>query len=410
VRLGFISQYYAPEPGSAGHPAVVAGSLARRGHDVTALTGFPSYPRGEVFDGYRQRLRYVEQLDDVRVTRVPYYVSHDESGVRRAATMLSFGLSAALQAPWILRQLDAVVVYASPATTVMAAMLLRAVNHTPYVLYVQDLWPDSVTASGMLPERGSRRIELTLHAACRAMYRQASAIAVISPGMKEILVRRGVPKADIAVVPNWVDESVLRPARPMESLEHAWASKRLTVMYAGGVGELQGLDTAIEAMSRFDENAGVHLVIVGEGVAKPKLQRQVEQRGIGDRVSFLAGRPLAEMPAVMAAADVQLISLRDRPLFHATLPSKFQVSMAVGQPVLVSAPGDAGKLAQLSQAGIEVPAEDPEALAAAILKLRDMPSEERLAMGQRGRAYYSRELSEEAGAASLERLVEQAVS
>ena len=136
MRVGFVSQYYPPEPGAAAHPGVVATALSRRGHDVRVLTGFPSYPEGVIYDGYVQRPRMNDRVDGVALTRVPYFLSHDASGSRRALSMLSFGASSALQSR-VLRGSDVVLAYASPATTA---------NHRSHSLRHVD--PGSVARHG----------------------------------------------------------------------------------------------------------------------------------------------------------------------------------------------------------------------------------------------------------------------
>lgn len=409
MHVGFVSQYFPPEPGAAAHPGVVASALARRGHDVQVLTGFPSYPHGVVYDGYRQQSRMRDEVDGLSVLRVPYYLSHDQSGARRALSMLTFGASATLQTG-SLRDADVLLVYASPATTTIPAMALRAVGRVPYVLYIQDLWPDTVMESGMLAgsPRARQRVERVLERACARTYRSAERIVVISEGIRSILAERGVPEEKLVVVPNWVDESVFAPAAPDPELARQFSGHALTVMYAGGIGELQGLHHAVQAVESLPSDSGIHLAVLGEGVAKQGLVDRVRERGLGDRVSFHPGRSLADMPATIAAADVQLVSLLDRPLFHGTIPSKVQASLAVGSPVLVSAPGDAARLVTGAGCGLAVPPESPDELAAAMVALRDLGPQERAAMGQKGRDFYVGNLSERSGAMALEQALEAA--
>lgn len=410
MRVGFVSQYYPPEPGAAAHPGVVATALSRRGHDVRVLTGFPSYPEGVIYDGYVQRPRMNDRVDGVALTRVPYFLSHDASGSRRALSMLSFGASSALQSR-VLRGSDVVLAYASPATTAMPAMLARIIGRIPYVMSIQDLWPDTVLESGMLAENpGLRdRVERTLSLALGRAYRSARRIVVISDSMKTILTERGVPADKLVVVPNWVDEAVLAPAAPDAELAARFEKDALTVMYAGGIGELQGLQHAVAAMRVLGRNAGIRLVILGEGVAKQGLQDQVRAGDLDDVVTFLPGRALNAMPAAIAAADVQLVSLLDRPLFHGTIPSKVQATMCLGEPLLVSAPGDAATMVVEAGAGFSVPPESPPALAQAMLRLRDLGPDAHREMGLRGREFYAAKLSEQAGVQRLEATLAAAI-
>ena len=409
MKIGFISQYFLPEPGAAAHPGVVARALSHRGHEVRVLTGFPSYPHGDIYPGYRQSLRFTERIDGMRVRRVPYFLSHDESGARRAASMITFGLSATAQSGEIAGS-DVQLVYASPATTAMAAMTVRRLRGTPYVLYIQDLWPDTVLASGMLGNHPhlERQVTRVLHRACAAMYAGAERIAVIADGMKDVLVARGVPADKVEVVYNWVDEHVFReaPADPeLASALHEQAS--FALMYAGGMGELQALETAVDAMRIVGNDADVHLALVGEGVSKARLRARVADLGLTN-ISFWDARPLARMPATMAAADAQLVSLRDLPLFRATIPSKVQAAMACGQPVVSCAPGDATRVVEAAGAGVAAAPDSPDDLARAILRMRDMGADQRRAMGERARQYYEAELAERIGASRLERLLTQA--
>ena len=176
-------------------------------------------------------------------------------------------------------------------------------------------------------------------------------------------------------------------------------------MYAGGVGELQGLETAVEAIAALSDEPRIKLAIVGDGVALPRVKKMARSLGVGHRVTFLPPRQLGEMSAVLSAADAQLVSLRDVPLFEATIPSKLQASMACGLPVIVSAPGDAAAIVERSGGGIACQAEDAAALAAAIVRLARTPTEQRRGMGLRGRHYYETHMSESAGAKAMERLL-----
>lgn len=403
-----ISQWYEPESGSAAHPTAVAQAVRKRGHEVQVLTGYPNYPTGRIYPGFRQRWRSRETRDGVALTRVPLWPSHDTSAVRRALGLSSFALSAAAQTS-VLAQSDVCLVYLSPATVALPAALLRRRSSVPYVLYVQDLWPDSVLESGFI---GSARVRLAvehaLHVVLRQVYDRASGIAVIAPGMRDVLVARGVPEGKITVVPNWVDEEVFRPSVGDAEMRSLLDPADFWLMYAGGVGELQGLESAVQALGLLRGRPEIKLAIVGDGVAVDGLRTMVKRMDLSDRVRFMSSRPLRGMGAVLNVADAQLVILRDLPLFEATIPSKLQASMASGQPVLVSAPGDAAAMARKSGGGVACAPDDPQALADALLSLVEMGTAERARMGALGREYYLREMSERAGGRAIERMLQNA--
>ncbi len=403
MKIAMISQWYDPEVGSAAIPGAIVRALQGRGHEVEVVTGFPNYPTGELYQGYRVKPYAREVLRGVKVHRVPLFASHDDSAARRIVNFLSFMFSASTLGAFVARRADAVLVYSTPGTVGAAGWVVRRIFGTPFVLYVQDVWPDTVTATGMMPARLVRPSEWLLHRFCNAVYRAASHIAVISPGMKDLLVERGVPAGAITVVHNWIDEDVFhpvarRPRRP-EGLE---------VMYAGNFGDVQGLDTAVRALAKARTSVDVTLRMIGSGVAEESLRRLASDLGVSDHVRFEGSRTLAEMAEVLADADVQLVCLKDDPLFHLTMPSKIQAILASGRPLITSAPGDAARLTDESGAGWSAPAGDVDALAALFTRASALSQDELDDLGERGRRFYESRLGASVGAAELEKALEGA--
>lgn len=403
MKIAFLTQWFDPEAGSAAIPGAMVRALQARGHDVEVITGFPNYPHGEVYDGYRVRPLSRETIRGTQVHRVALYPSHDRSPIRRALNFISFMTTASTIGAWIARRSQVTLVYSTPGTVGLAGIVLRRLLSKPFVLYIQDVWPDTVTATGMVPERFVRPVERVLGLFCNRVYSAASQIAVISPGMKELLVSRGVPEDKVHVVYNWVDEELFRPV-PARGRHGSFE-----VMYAGNIGDVQGLEVVVRAIALLDDLPNVRLRMVGSGVALGRLQALARDLGVEDRVRFEGPRDIRQMAGVMADADVQLVCLSDDPLFHITMPSKIQAILACGRPLIASAPGDAGRLAAESGAGFAVPAGDAPALASAIRGAAAMPAGELTEMGRRGRQYYETHLSAAVGARMLERALARAV-
>lgn len=408
MRIGVVSQWYDPEEGSASVPGAISRALLKRGHEVHVLTGFPNYPHGKVYPGYRVRAYQYERLDGVHVHRAPLIPSHDRSAARRAANYLSFA-AAASAAILKLPRMDAWLVYSTPATVAIPALVGRAVRGVPFVILIQDLWPDTVVQSGFVEVgRGLRVMERALSAYCNHTYRKASAIAVTAPGMRDVLIQRGVPSAKLHFLPNWVDETVFRPTAPDRTLA-ADDPSAYVVMYAGNLGDLQGLDVVLEAWQRLGDLTGARLVFVGSGIGETRLRARATELGLRG-VSFLGQLPLRRMGGILAAGDVQLICLRDLPLFRSILPSKVQASLAAGRPIVASVPGDAARVVEESGAGIAVPPEDPAALAGALRDLHAVGAVGRSALGDRAARYYQEHFSEEVGTSTLEALLVRSIA
>lgn len=405
MKIGLITQWFEPESGSAALPSSIARSLVRRGHEVTVLTGYPNYPTGVVHPDYRLAPHMREVRDGLEIHRVFLYPSHDRRPVRRMANFASFAVASAGAAPGCLKHVDAALVYSTPATVGLAGVALSQIRGIPFVLYIQDMWPDTLLASEMLPARIEGPVSSLTSGFCRWVYSRAAEIAVIAPSMHDLLLDRGVEGKKISVVYNWADEEIFDGSRVRKNPNQ---SGSFEVMYAGSLGDIQGLEVVVEAMAILPKDEKIQLRLVGSGVAEPGLRDLVVRRGLSDRVTFEGPKSISDMPDIMASADVQLLCLRDLPMFHGTVPSKFQAILACGRPVITVAPGDVGKLTEDSGAGISVKPESPEQLAAAILSLSRSPATVLDQMGERGLAFYRRELSEAVGGDRLEKLLERA--
>lgn len=400
-----LSHWFDPEGGAAAGPGTIARALHARGHQVDVLTGYPIYPAGKIFDGYRLRPYMTEQIRGTTVHRVPIYPSHDDSASRRMANYLSFAASSTLAAPTLLRGSDVVFVYSSPATVATAAIPLKALRGIPYVLQIQDLWPDTVTSSGFVGGSTSSKMEKALHLYCNSVYKNAAHIAVISPGMVDLLMDRGVPEKKISVVPNWAEESSFRPVpRDPNLAAKLGINRSFTLMYAGNHGEMQNLDVLVRAAEILRGRSDIAIALVGDGVRKDSLKRQVTELGL-DNITFIDPQPFEKMSQILALADAQLVSLKDVPLYRVTMPSKVQANMAAGQPIIAAVAGDAAEVVKRANCGFIVQPGEPDPLASAIVRMADISDSARVSMRERARSYYESHFSEKTAGDALERLL-----
>lgn len=389
-----ISHWYDPEGGAAAGPGTIARALRDRGHDVHVVTGFPNYPMGRVFPGYRVRPYQREVLDGVTIHRSAVYPSHDTGAVNRAASYLSFACTGSAAGVLRLPKVDVGFVYSTPATAAIPGMVLRAVRGVPYVIQIQDMWPQSVTASGFLEGTRKGRTERVLHRFCDAAYKRAVSIAVTAPGMRGLIEERGVDPLKIEFVPNWADEACFAPTTVTRDLLAEFGPFRpFTAMYAGNFGELQALQNVIDSAALLRDDKDIGFVLIGGGVAENRLRSRVDKLGL-QNVRFVPSQPFGRMSDVLALGNVQLISLRDVPLLRSTLPSKLQANMAAGRPIIGAVAGDAAAVIKSSGAGFVSAPEDPVALAEAVRRMAQLTAQDREAMGVRARDYYLEHFSE----------------
>ncbi|MCW2640500.1 MAG: glycosyltransferase WbuB [Dactylosporangium sp.] len=401
MRIGIVSQWYPPEPGFIA--SSLAEELAARGHEVRVLTGFPNYPDGRIYPGYRQRWNEWSTAGRVTTRRVPLYPSHDSSAVRRTANYLSFAATSALAAVRYLAHVDALYVYHPPATVFAAPALLRLLYRIPSVLHVQDVWPESVTESVLAPRGAARTLmHRALATTMRQVYRSAASIAVIAPSMRDLVVERGADPAKVRIVLNWTDESLFRPVGESEAARREIGHRgRCTIMHAGNIGPFQNIEGVVRAAAAVDHTEQVDLVLVGSGIQEDAARLLTRRLG-ATNIRFLGRRPPSEMAALYAAADYQLVSLLNLPIFRGTIPSKFQAALSCGSPVVVSAPGDCARIAENSGVGLSCPPEDWQALADRFLRAAALSPVERADMARRARESYQAQMSKRAGVDQLE--------
>ncbi|WP_251445733.1 glycosyltransferase family 4 protein [Microbacterium sp. USTB-Y] len=398
MKILVLSQYFTPEPVPI--PAEVAESLAERGHEVRVLTGFPNYPSGRVIPGYRQRWRAQEQMGALSVLRIPMFTDHSQNPVKRVANYVSFALSA-VTARRFAKGIDVVYVYATPMTAAFPAWLWKATFGAPFVLHVQDLWPDSVLGSSMMSDRlGARIVDRLLSGWLRVLYRKAAAVIGIAPTMVSTLVERGSPEASTSLVYNWSGNGLSAGSRP------APAEEPLRVVYAGNVGEMQDLATAIRAVHAAND-AGVRLEIVGDGVARESLRELVRELAVTN-VVFQDPVPRERMHEIHDRTDFALVTLKDLPVFRGTIPSKFQGVLAAGLPVLTTVQGDVREFVNAHDVGFTAEAEDVRSLEDALRLAAASSTTERQEMATRAADAYQRHFARESGIDRIERVLADA--
>lgn len=406
MRVALLTQWYPPERIKL--PLVIAEGLVGLGHEVDVLTGFPNYPGGDIISPYRQRPYLREtSASGVTVHRTALYPSHDRSAARRAANYLSWTASSSAVAATALPTPDAFLVYSSPVTASLPAIAAGPRRRIPTALLLQDLWPDSVIGSGMADGVLGRGLQTVMGSASRGLYKRADAIGIISPGMREVLISRGIEPSRVHDTPNWVDTRHLRAdarPRPERRAELGLPTSGRIFMYAGNLGPLQRLEPLVDAFAWLE---GAELVLLGDGIARQQLQRRVDE--LRARNVHLPGAcPPEDVGEFLSQADVLILSLDDTPLLRVTMPSKVQTYLAAGRPVLAHASGDAADVIVDSGAGFGATPGDTGAIRRAATTFMSADESQLLSMGRAGARRYGDHLAQQHGLHRLSNLLDAA--
>lgn len=384
MRVLVVSQYFWPE-GFRINEIVL--TLVEKGVEVDILTAKPNYPEGAFFEGYRGWGTQVETWGGATVFRVPLFPRGSRSAWRLALNYLSFVVTGTIYAPWLLRkrQYDVVFVYGlSPILLAIPGIFLARLKRRKLVLWVQDLWPDSLSATGYIRHpRLLRWVERLV----RWIYGRSDLILVQSRAFIPAVSALAPGKA-IAYYPNSVDATFGEPPDPRVTLPRVAALETgFPVVFAGNVGVAQAVEVIVEAAELLKSHSGISFVIFGQGSRWDWMREQVAVQGLTNL--HLPGRfPVDTMPGLMQKAGALLVTLADEPIFAVTVPNKIQAYLASGRPVVASLNGEGARVINEARAGLTCPAGDARALADAVLALFQMPAAERAQLGENGRRYF----------------------
>ena len=403
MKILIVSQYYPPE--LALIPSVLAERLADLGHSVKVLTGFPNYPEGKLYAGYKQSWRHQETHGRITIKRVPMFIDHSQNPLARIASYVSFAIGTILASSFA-RGTDVVYVYATQMTAAAAPHIWRRTYGIPYVLHVQDLWPESIIDSSLVRSGLTKKLIVGLLTPwLSAVYRRSSAVIAIAPTMRRMLLQRQVPNEKLHTVLNWADDvpTVTVPGRtPKET-------RGVRIVYAGNLGDMQDLETVLEAARLVQDLADFRIVFVGTGVAEKRLKQIARDNGL-ENVEFYGRVEPNHMDSIYAESDFQLVTLKDIPIFRGTIPSKLQGSLAHGVPVITTVAGDVTAIVHEEGVGLTAPPENATALAAVFREAHSMPNNVRERLGKRGRDLYLRSMSAHAGVVAIEAILIAAVN
>ena len=384
MKVLLLTQWFDPEPTFKG--LAFAKELRKQNVEVDVVTGFPNYPGGKVYDGYKISLFQREKYEDITINRVPLYPHHGRSALKRVFNYISFFLSSMIYGIFRRQKADVIYAYHPPLTTALSAAMISLFRRTPFVVDIQDLWPDTLASTGMLT---NKKILNVVNSVCNFVYRRAAKIVVLSPGFKERLVSRGVPADKIEVIYNWSDEDHLRNYNKSSVVLPV---DKFNVVFAGNLGLAQGLPSIIKAAQLLQKNGvNVNIILVGSGLAKSDAEKMVSEQKI-DNVIFVPRVPPSEIGDILQQSDALLVHLINDELFSITIPSRTQAYLACGKPIVMAVDGDAADLVRKANAGVICESDNPESIAAGITHLASLATDELHVLGSNGSAYYNEQL------------------
>ena len=399
MRVLLLSPHYPPEVRSVSVlMSQLAEDLASVGHDVTVLAPYPPTNMAEAEPsaaeetrGSRVRVRRVTALPFVKVAPTVRAVTH----FTLAGSMIAAG--------WRLGRHDVVLAYSPPLTLALASEVLGRAWGAPFVLNVQDLYPQTLIDLGLA--RG-RLVVGVLRWLERRAYRRAAAITVHSDGNRARLAAQGVPGGKISVVPNWIDTNATAPGPTDNAYRTEFAlGGAFVVLFAGVMGYAQDMAVIVDAAAALRDERAIVFLLIGDGVRRAEAEAMARDRGLAN-VRFGPFQPMERYPLLLNASDCCLVTLQAS-VATPVVPSKIAGILAAGRPVVAAVPpGDAREMIEASGGGICVAPGDAASLADAVRRLARDPAG-RAEMAASGRRYVERHFSRDGAARAYDALIER---
>jgi len=404
MKILVLTQYFWPENFRIND---LTAGLVEKGHEVTVLTGIPNYPGGSFFPGYGMFKNMRQGYRGAKIIRVPLVPRGNGGKFRLVFNYFSFAFFASILAPFVCSgKYDVIFVYEpSPISVGLPAIVLKKIKSARILFWVQDLWPESLSATGAVSFSPVLTIVKRL---VRFIYHECALILVQSRAFIPSVQSFGIDSERILYFPNSAEEFYRPVEMKADAVERKLIPPGFIVMFAGNIGAAQDFGTIIAAAEILKGYEAIHWVIIGDGRMLPWVREEITVRNLNANFLFLGRHPAEMMPQYFALADVLLVTLKDEEIFSFTIPAKVQSYLACAKPIIASLSGEGARVIQESGAGFSCPPENPDALAKMVLKMYHMDERERHSIGLKGRRYFENNFEREMLLEQLNKILKDA--
>jgi glycosyltransferase involved in cell wall biosynthesis len=358
--------------------------LLEKNNNITVLCPIPNYPKGRYFKNYGIFKKRYEKFDNLKIFRILVYPRKDGSKLNLFLNYFSFIVFSIIPAIILsFKKFDLIFInQLSPITIALPGIIVKKIKRIPLIMWVTDLWPESVKDGGNLK---SDFFPIMLNPLVKYIYKNCNEILVSSRSFIDSVAEKTNNKM-ISYMPQWSEDlftnvkNVNFSHGPMERING------FKLLFAGNIGVAQDFDTIICAMKEV-KNFDIHLVVLGEGRAKKGVLKKIKKHNLENSISMLGSFPLETMPYFFSKSDALLISLKKSNIFSKTIPSKTQPYMSSGKPILTNADGEVSKIINEAQCGLTSNSGDFKTLSQNIIRLSKLSSLELELMGTKGKKY-----------------------
>jgi len=347
MKILFITDNFPPEVNApATRTFEHCKEWVKKGDEVTVITCAPNFPKGKVYEGYKNKLYQKEEIEGIKVIRVWSYISANEGFAKRIIDFLSF----AFMAFWVglFKKTDVIIATSPQFFTTWTAETLATLKRKPWVFELRDIWPESIRAVGAIS--GDSKIFKFLEKLELRLYKRASRVISVTESFKRNLIERGIDGEKVKVVLNGANlERFSKMKKDAALVEKYNLEGKFVVGYVGTHGMAHKLDFILNSWPK--DNPNFHLILMGDGAEKSKLVELAKTLNIPN-ISFIPSMLKEDVPPYLSLMDVSLVPLKKSDLFKTVIPSKIFENSAMQIPILLGVEGESADIIQKYNAGL----------------------------------------------------------
>ncbi len=401
MRILIISQYFYPENFKINDVAL---TLKKKGYEVEVLTGTPNYPHGNFYNGYKFWKKNDSSFHGINVYRSKLIPRKKGGPLMLSLNYISFVFFGFFKLMTINQKFDKILTFAPSPITVGILSSIAAIRFkAKSILWVQDLWPESVKVAGGIR---NQLILSSLDYLTRLIYKFTDLIIIQSEFFEDYLINQRVSKNKIIYIPNYA-EDFYKITKPDKTIKQRYGDS-FSIVFAGNIGEAQNLDVLVDAAKiLIEDNINVKFIFIGDGRYKYSLKQYVDKLNLSDSIIFMGYINPSEISEYFATADALFLSLKSAKIFSLTIPSKLQTYMACARPIIASIDGVSAKIINDSKSGFTCKSGDPKLLAKIIKRMSKLSAHERVKMSKNAYKYYKKNFDKEIVISKLISIINQ---
>ena len=347
MKILFLTDNFPPEvnaPASRTYDHVCEWKKA--GHEITVITCAPNFPKGKVYDGYKNKWYQTEMMDDIKVIRVWSYIAANKGFLKRTLDFISFSVTSFFAG--LFQKADIIIATSPQFFTALSGRTLSFFKRTPWIMEVRDLWPESIKTVGAMKDNAFIRYFEWEEKCC---YQSARKIVVVTDSFKRTLINRGIDADKIEVVKNGANRELFKPLPKDEALiKELGLQGKKVIGYIGTHGMAHKLDFILQCAKNL-QNKNYHFLFIGSGAEKENLLKLKEELGLKN-VTMLDSVPKTEVSRYISILDLSLINLRKSDLFKTVIPSKIFENAGMEIPIIMGVQGEAQEIIEHYGAGL----------------------------------------------------------